>query len=68
MYKILCLFAGAEKLEDAFCDYDDLEKAKHFADRWKQGAYTHDTDSVVKAIVVDSCGSVVYETKNVRKK
>ena len=60
-YKVLCLFAGTERPEDTFCDCDDLGKAKHFADRWKQGAYTHDADSVIKAIVVDPCGAVVYE-------
>jgi hypothetical protein len=23
MYKILCLFAGSEKIEDTFCDIDE---------------------------------------------
>jgi hypothetical protein len=67
MYKILCRFAGDERLEDTFCDCDDLETAKHFADRWKQGAYTHDVDSVVKAIVVAPCGEVVYEAPDKKK-
>ena len=62
MYKILCLFSGAERLEDTFCDCDDLGKAKRFAERWKQGAYTRDADAVVKAILIDdSSGKVVYE-------
>lgn len=60
MYKIMCRYAGSDKLEDTFCDTDNLEHAKHFADRWKMGAYCHDADSVVEAVVMDSSGNVVY--------
>lgn len=46
MYKILCKFAGEDRLVDVFNDCDNLEAAKHFADRWKQGIFTHDADAI----------------------
>lgn len=63
MYKILCKFAGEDKLVDSFTYCDNLEAAKKFADRWKQGCFTYDADAIEQAVVVAPCGEVVYEAR-----
>lgn len=67
MYKILCKFSGEDRLVDVFNDCDNLEAAKHFADRWKQGMFTHDADAIEQAVVVAPCGEVVYEVPDKKK-
>ena len=60
IYKIMCRYVGSDKFEDTFCDTDNLKDAEHFAERWKMGAFCHDADSIVEAVVMDSSGNVVY--------
>lgn len=60
MYRIMCRYVGSDKFEDTFCDIDNLKDAELIAERWKRGAFCHDADSIVEAVVMDSSGNVVY--------
>lgn len=61
MFNIYVRFDDSERFEDTFNPIDDIDTAKHFAKRWKQGVFTYFPDAVQKVRVVDTAGNVVYE-------
>lgn len=61
MFNIYVQFSDSNGFEDTFNPIESLDDAKHFANRWKQGAFTYLPDEIKKVRVLDSSSNIVYE-------